>query len=302
MILKDFRPTLKNTLTYPCFAGTHSSPDLQLYGIRCQISPRMDRQTAELSTELRQGAAATCTISPTQSQHHIERDSLPLCVLWRLLERHGQGSHFSQIGLNPARASATTVSALESGGKTRMGVICQIAGASPCDGSAVELTGKTQMDGISVLRQVGLHLATASLHLHQLWKDEDVCDLSYQIRQAYSFTLLQLHCTSIILEFTGKIRIGGICLLRYKSHRYKKKQFTSQQPCFFLVCFIVCRESQNEPFAFSLGLKAYGNEETVLICSMREKKWHQLSVRDQFSWTRNSSREGQRLSLHFLAS
>ena len=56
MILQDFCQTLKNTLTYPCFAGTHSSPDLQLYGIRCQISPRMDWQTAELSTELRQGA------------------------------------------------------------------------------------------------------------------------------------------------------------------------------------------------------------------------------------------------------
>lgn len=44
--------------------------------------------------------------------------------------------------------------------------------------------------------------------------------------------------------------------------------------------FIVCRESQNEPFAFSLGLKTYGNEEMVLIRSMQEKKRHRLSVRD----------------------
>ena len=35
------------------FAGAHRSSDLQLYGIGCQIGPRVDRQTAELSAELR---------------------------------------------------------------------------------------------------------------------------------------------------------------------------------------------------------------------------------------------------------
>ena len=116
------------------FTGAHRSSDLQLYGIGCQIGPRVDRQTAELSAELRHlrhmlqvlqlplvnchAHDLSCLDKVSPSQGVVSRLYFGVC--WK---DENWGSVLTWIGHHWNEVFVYSDSALECAEKTEMGLI-----------------------------------------------------------------------------------------------------------------------------------------------------------------------------------